>query len=320
MGNRHIPCAVKRAAVRLFERRCLPLPDILKCVDFSESTFWRAWRRYRATGDVINKPAVNRGRPRKLHHDDVHYLTSLVRHHPDWFLDELLDLLEENRFISVHFLTICRELQRAGLTTKQLQQIAKERDKNVRANFVRTVAKYTPVQLGFLDKTHKDERTKRRRRGRARRGHRARRRGVFVRGKRFTLEGCLTVDGIVASTVVAGSMTRDKFLEFLEYNVMPLTSPFPGPFSVLIMDNARIHHGEAIAELAERFGVHLVYLPPYSPNFNPIEEAFSKIKAWIRRNPDVFSDTEGLVYDLMQVVDVITPEDAEGYIAHAGYL
>jgi transposase len=120
---------------------------------------------------------------------------------------------------------------------------------------------------------------------------------------------------------------------------MPLTTPFPGPLSVLVMDNARIHHGEEILELAERFrmhflnitsfhssqmsclGVRIEFLPPYSPDFNPIEEAFSNIKAFIRRHSDVFSASsgEGLIFDMKIAMEVITQSDAEGYFMHAGY-
>jgi transposase len=101
------------------------------------------------------------------------------------------------------------------------------------------------------------------------------------------------------------------------------------------MDNARIHHGSEILELAERFGmfiqffeaswlylagVRIIFLPPYSPDFNPIEEAFSKIKAWIRRNYDLFPPGDGLLFDVKLAMDVITPDDAEGYFVHGGYL
>ncbi|KAF8156473.1 hypothetical protein K438DRAFT_1687208, partial [Mycena galopus ATCC 62051] len=58
---------------------------------------------------------------------------------------------------------------------------------------------------------------------------------------------------MMANRVVEGSMKRVDYLDFIEHEVMPLTTPFPGPLSVLVMDNARIHHGEEILELAERF-------------------------------------------------------------------
>ncbi|KAE9401018.1 hypothetical protein BT96DRAFT_762333, partial [Gymnopus androsaceus JB14] len=61
------------------------------------------------------------------------------------------------------------------------------------------------------------------------------------------------------------------------------------------------------------------FLLPYSPNFNPIEEAFSKIKAFIQQNGALFSSSKGLIYAMLQAMEIITPDDAEGYIMHAGY-
>ncbi|KAF8235920.1 hypothetical protein L208DRAFT_1253972 [Tricholoma matsutake] len=116
------------------------------------------------------------------------------------------------------------------------------------------MAQYQPEQLGFLDEVSKDERTSARRRGRSMKGFRAVKKGVFVRGRRFSAEGLLTVDGMVSNTVVEGSMTRARFLEYLEHSVLPLCTPFPGYLSVLVMDNARIHHGEEILELMQHFG------------------------------------------------------------------
>ncbi|KAF9066360.1 hypothetical protein BDP27DRAFT_1200961, partial [Rhodocollybia butyracea] len=64
----------------------------------------------------------------------------------------------------------------------------------------------------------------------------------------------LSLDGMIAATACEGSMTWEKFLQFLEGSVLPLTTPFPGPHSVIVLDNACIHHGERILELAEEYG------------------------------------------------------------------
>jgi len=178
--------------------------------------------------------------------------------------------------------------------------------------------------LGFLDKTSKNDKTPGRRLGRSKKGKHAVKRRKAVRGRRLTATGLLTSHGMLASTVVEGSMHRDQYLGFLEHQVLPLCSRYPGPLSVLVMDNARIHHGEEIQELCDRYSVHLVYLPPYSPDFNPIEEAFSKIKAWIRRNNDIFTygpddEPHALIYDMLEAMDIITESDAIGYFIHAGY-
>lgn len=66
-------------------------------------------------------------------------------------------------------------------------------------------------------------------------------------------------------------------------------------------------------------GVRVVFLPPYSPNLNPIEEAISKIKAFIRRNYDLFTPGDEILYDVKIAMEIITPQDAEGYFFHAGY-
>ena len=71
------------------------------------------------------------------------------------------------------------------------------------------MAQYLPEQIGFLDEVSKDERTSCRRRGRSRKGTRAVKKGVFVRGRRFSAEGLLTIDGMIFNTVVEGSMHCD---------------------------------------------------------------------------------------------------------------
>lgn len=113
---------------------------------------------------------------------------------------------------------------------------------------------------------------------------------------------------------------------------MPLTNPYPGPRSVLILDNCNIHHAKEVRQLVEddagimllpfalffpdiHIGCRLLYLPPYSPDFNPIEEAFASMKAFLRRN---FTDTS-----LMSIVHAfarITPEMASGWFYNSGYV
>ncbi|KAJ3502708.1 hypothetical protein NLJ89_g8762 [Agrocybe chaxingu] len=133
MGNRRISADVKLAAIKLYEKGLI-------------------------------------GRPQKLHFSDLSYLFSLVHHRPDWFLDEFLDLLENNRFISVHYTTVYRELKRMGISQKKLKVIAQECNEDLRADYIRTISQYAPEELGFIDEFSKDERTLQRRRGRSKKG------------------------------------------------------------------------------------------------------------------------------------------------------
>jgi hypothetical protein len=210
---------VKVAAIQLAERQLLPLDDILLCCGFSRRTFFRIMKLWRETGDVVNEPAM-RGRIRTLHFTDIHYLKQLIRQNPDYFLDELLRMLKTNRFISVHYTTIHDELTRAGVSRKRLQRIALERNEARRADFISRMAQFDPEELGFIDEVSKDERTVGRRYGRSKRGTRARKSQPFVRGRRTSTVGVLSVDGFVAGTSVEGSLTKASFLHWMEESVV----------------------------------------------------------------------------------------------------
>ena len=221
MGYRKISRDIKLAAIRLYEHNILDLHDILYSLDFSRRTFYRIWRLWRDTGDVVKPQKIGvRGRMRNLDYTDLQYLLQLVHDNPDYFLDELLHLLKTNRFILVHYTTVHRELERAGMSVKKLKRIAQERNEERRAAFIEKVAQYTPEQLGFLDEVSKDERTPSRRSGRSKKGRRAEKKQPFVRGRRTSTEALLTLDGIIAGTVVEGSMTKLMFLDYLEHNVV----------------------------------------------------------------------------------------------------
>jgi transposase len=93
---RKISRDIKIAVLNLYESDISPLEDILACVGFSKRTFYRILKLWKETGDVVTHRHANKGRFCLLHHDDIQYLLLLIRHRPDWFLDELLDLLQTN--------------------------------------------------------------------------------------------------------------------------------------------------------------------------------------------------------------------------------
>jgi transposase len=99
---------------------------------------------------------------------------------------------------------------------------------------------------------------------------------------------------------------------------------WPLPRSVLVVDNASIHKVAGIREMVEERGARLLYLPAYSPDFNPIELAFSSIKNWLRLNRDrvnqELGSEDGEIYDAFwAAVHSVTMEDAKGYFKHCGY-
>jgi len=143
-----------------------------------------------------------------------------VNHCPNWFLDELPVLLSDNRFISIHYTTIYRELSCAGISRKKLKKIAKERNKNKQADFIRRMAQYEPEELGFQDETSKDKRTLGKSNGRSLMGTHAVKKQVFIHGHRLSGLGLLTIDGMIAISVIEGSFTTASFKTFIEGDVV----------------------------------------------------------------------------------------------------
>ena len=90
-------------------------------------------------------------------------------------------------------------------------------------------------------------------------------------------------------------------------------NPFPGKNNVLIMDNAKIHHDEEMINLIERIGCKILFLPPYSPDYNPIELAFSTLKSWLKANRDFVETYPDPEYSMMVACSQITPDLAKSY-------
>lgn len=133
---------------------------------------------------------------------------------------------------------------------------------------------------------------------------------------RYSILPALSLDRILHVEVLDHPVAGADFLTFIE-GLLEHMQPWPLPNSVLVMDNAAIHRVDGVCKMIEAHGLHLVYLPAYSPDLNPIEEAFSSIKAWLRGNHDyILGEVEGDGADPYRVIwDAIysvTPEDAYG--------
>jgi transposase len=96
-------------------------------------------------------------------------------------------------------------------------------------------------------------------------------------------------------------------------------NPYPAKHSVLVMDNARIHHNDDLVAAVEDIGGRVLYLPPYSPDLNPIETAFSAMKSWLRRYRD-FANYFDPKYLISVVLAQTTPEIARKYFKESVYL
>ena len=152
-----------------------------------------------------------------------------------------------------------------------------------------------------------------RRYGRAPRGRRLRVGVPHGRWKTITVVAGLRTSGIVAPFVLDGPINRSAFETYVEKVLVPALRPG----DVVILDNLSSHKGPRVREMIEASGARLLYLPPYSPDFNPIENAFAKLKALLRKAAE--RTIEGLWTTIGRLVDLFTPTECANYFAAAGY-
>lgn len=133
------------------------------------------------------------------------------------------------------------------------------------------------------------------------------------RGKNTTLLASITLEGMGPSLAVEGSTTKEVFEAYLEQVLLPELEAG----QVLIMDKLPAHKPNRMRELIEARGCELLYLPSYSPDYNPIEEAFSKIKEILRRA--CARTRETLLEALGEALSAISTRDAWGFFEHVGY-
>ena len=132
-------------------------------------------------------------------------------------------------------------------------------------------------------------------------------------GANVTVLASMSVEGMGPCLAVEGPTTREVFETYLEGVLV--ASLRPG--QVVVMDNLSSHKGGRVRELIEERGCKLLYLPPYSPDFNPIEEAFAKIKALLRKAGA--RTREALIEAIGRALEAVTAKDARGFFDHRGY-
>jgi transposase len=134
------------------------------------------------------------------------------------------------------------------------------------------------------------------------------------RGKNTTLIAAMTLEGGMGeSMAIEGATDSEVFEAYVEHFLAPTLTEG----QVVVLDGLGAHRTEKVRELVEARGAQLLFLPSYSPDLNPIEEAFSKIKGIVRKAGA--RTREALVEAIERALTAVTPEDAAGWFAHAGY-
>lgn len=204
----------------------------------------------------------------------------------------------------------------SGANSKKKTLIASEQQRDDvaqrRASWKQSQQEIDPQCVVFIDETWaKTNMT--RTYGRSAQGTRVVERVPHGRWETTTFVGALRATGFVAPLTADGPINGRLFLAWVEQHLVPTLSPG----DIVIMDNLSSHKVAGVREVIEAAGAELRYLPPYSPDFNPIELAFSKLKKLLR---DGASRTIDTLWDLCgRILDDFTPDECLNYFKHCGY-
>lgn len=149
--------------------------------------------------------------------------------------------------------------------------------------------------------------------GRAPAGQRVHVNKPTYRGKNVTFVGAMTLDGLLTLDALPGSATCEHFEAWVRDTLIGVLRQG----QIVIMDNLRAHKTEAIRALVASVGAQVLFLPPYSPDLNPIEECWSKVKSFLRKARARCHEALLLAVDM--AAELVTPSDSRGWFTHAGY-
>ena len=291
--------------------------DVAKnpCVD--KSTVKRIVDRFKLSGNVSKKPYPTHRAARKLILPAQLLILQLVMDQPAHYLDEIQRKLKHLLLIDVDISTICRFLHKCGFTRQKLRTVALQQDQFLRQQFMCDMSVYSTNMFIFIDETGSDNRNALRRYGYSLRGKTPVNHALLVRGERVSAIACMSSTGLLDVKTITGTSDGDAFYDFVHTNLLPHLMPFNGtnPHSVVILDNCSIHHVPEVAKSIQDVGALLIYLPPYSPDLNPIEELFSKVKKVMKSSEMDQNDIETL---LLASFASVTTEDCIGWIRHTG--
>ncbi|KAG9185041.1 hypothetical protein G6011_02988 [Alternaria panax] len=257
-------------------------------------------RNLEAWGQPYAPNCVKIGRPSTLR--DIHRrrLREYLEGRPHAYLEEIKDWLYDEFDIPVSIKLVYRELKKMKWSRKVATKRASEQSDALRRVFrARVQLNYTTEQIVAIDESACNERTGDRKYGWSPVGRSVELEYSMKRSERWSLLPAMTVDGYLAHCIFQGAITAEIMEEFLQKDVLPLLQP---GYHVLLMDNASIHRSPTIIQLCRDFGIHLEYLPPYSPDYNPVERSFKVLKSWIKRHLDEQAEWNNFSYFLEYAV------------------
>ena len=306
--------------VWLYHYKDLSYEEIADLLYIHSSTARRIVNKFNWSGDI--SPRNGRRGPRRLlqAREEFSLVDSLLDS-PGIYLQELQNKLFRNTGVMASISTILRTIRRLGFTRKMLRHVVMQQDAIRRQEFMAEMMYISAEMIVWLDETGSDRRSASRKFGYHLRGMTPVDYMFKLRGKRYSTIAIMSQRGMEDFDIYEGTINGETFHDFVERCLVPILQPFNGTNtrSVVVLDNASIHHVDDVVTSIQQTGALLRFLPPYSPDLNPLEESFSKVKAFLKANQVAFDSTLSPHLLIAMAFNVVTTEDCHGYIKHSGY-
>lgn len=255
--------------------------EIQRKTNISRTCIAKIRDNVRVTGQAYPPSMVKQGRPRLLLEEQEQWVMQYLRDRPtsyydeiQWFINDEFDIVVSERYVG-------DLIKRRGFSRKKAQRVAEEACQELRDDWRERQRTMPAHRVCVVDESANNERTGWRKYGYSPVGTPCKDKGGAKRSERWSFLPAMVDNGYLPEPlIVQGAITSEAFELWLEYNVIPHLDR--GSF--LVMDNASIHRSERVKQLCEQAGIRLEYLPPYSPDFNPIELSFNVFKQWVKRN------------------------------------
>jgi transposase len=269
---------------------------------------------WRATGRVAAQPQGGDRRSQRIGAVGATILGAVAAQ-VDLTLTELAALVQQRHGLRFAPSSVWRFLARQGLSVKKTAHAAEQARPDVAAKRVawrKAQAELDPAKLVFIDETGASTKMARRY-GRSKRGTRCIAPVPHGHWKTITFVGALRTSGMSAPMVLDGPMNGPAFLAYVRQVLVPTLRPG----EQVIMDNLAAHRAAAVRHAIEAAGASVPPLPAYSPDLNPIENAFAKLKAHLRKA--AARTVEDLWHAIRDALPTFTPDECANYIRAAGY-
>ena len=270
-------------------------------------------QRWKQTGSFMARPSGGSISPLE---DHAEFLLVLIAKEPDLTLDEIV-VATEKRGIACSRTAVWRFFDRRNISFKKKTLHAAEQQRadvvRARRRWMQAQGLFDPARLVFIDETCTNT-SMVRLRGRCPRGERLIDYAPHGHWKTITFVAGLRHRGMVAPFVLEGAMDGPMFLAYVRQGLAPTLKRG----EIVLMDHLPVHKVAGVEEAIEAAGATLIYLPKYSPDLNPIELAFSKLKALLRKAAE--RTIPNLWRRIARIINSFSAKECMNFFRHAGYV